>query len=109
MKKYHTANVRCAQAVREEILTVPYDDATKVVLGDRSVDSHAEQGQNPWQERRLEDDQPQEAQVGIGILSTPNVNQYTVEGRPEEAHGEPRPNHEEDGRGKGEEPRKVRG
>ena len=80
------------------------DNAEHVILRDRPVENHTEEGEHPRQEGGLEDDQAQEAQAGVRVLAAPNVDQGAIESRAEEAHGEHGSDNEQHGGSVGEEP-----
>jgi len=88
-------------------LTVSHDNPTKLVFRPLSVQHHIERNQHPRQPRRLERQQPKEAEPDVRIPSTPDVHQCRAECRAEKCLVEQRRDEKERGRGVGEKPGEV--
>lgn len=63
-------------------------DTAHLVLRNGAVHDDGEDEQNPREVRGLEYKQPQEAQHGVWVLPTPDVDKRTAKRRAEEGHGE---------------------
>lgn len=69
---------------------MPNHNPTHLVLRQLVRHCEREENQDPGQERRVEDDQTQEAQPGVGVPSAPDVHQRARQRLPEEGYGEER-------------------
>jgi hypothetical protein len=85
------------------------DDAAHLILGHRPMHDQRKGQQHPWQVRRLEHQQPQEAEHGVRVLPTPDVDERAGQRGAEEGHGEHGRDAEEERGGEGEEPCEVGG
>ena len=83
------------------------DDAAHLVLGHRPMHDQRKGQQHPRKVRRLEDQQTEEAEHGVGVLPAPDVDERAGQGRAEEGHGEHGRDAEEERGREGEEPCEV--
>lgn len=64
-------------------LTMTNNDTAKLILRPVSMQHHVESYQDPRQPRSLECEETQKAQPGVGVSTTPDVNQSRAESRAE--------------------------
>lgn len=87
--------------------TVSDHNATELILGPLTVQDDAQSQHDPWQPGSAKDKQAEEAELGIGVASGPDVDEGAAQGAPQESDGQQRGQAQEGGGGIGEQPSKV--
>ena len=93
----------------EEVVDMPNHYAHDLVLGDSPVHNETEPHQHPREVWRREHQQPEEAELRIGVAPRPDVHERRRERVAQEGHRHERREQDQTRGGVEEQPREVRG